>query len=78
MNKQHFFQSQRTADEQDLGSHHTRTEFPATNANKTGTDAKPSHDEVAKRAYNIYVKQGCPRGHDLEHWLAAENQMIAA
>ena len=37
----------------------------------------PSPDEVARRAYLNYVKQGAQPGHDVEHWLAAEAQLIA-
>jgi hypothetical protein len=32
---------------------------------------------VAKRAYYIYLKQGCPQGKDVQHWLEAEAQTIA-
>jgi hypothetical protein len=31
--------------------------------------------DLAKRAYFIYLDQGCRDGHDVEHWLAAEKQM---
>jgi hypothetical protein len=37
----------------------------------------PSPDEVARRAYLNYVNQGAQPGHDVQHWLAAENQLIA-
>jgi hypothetical protein len=36
--------------------------------------AGPTED-LAKRAYFIYLDQGCQHGHDVEHWLAAERQM---
>ena len=37
----------------------------------------PSPDEVARRAYLNYVNQGTQPGHDVQHWLAAEAQLIA-
>jgi hypothetical protein len=36
--------------------------------------ANPTED-LAKKAYFIYLDQGCQHGHDVEHWLAAERQM---
>jgi hypothetical protein len=37
----------------------------------------PSPDEVARRAYFSYVNQGSPQGHEVQHWLAAEAQLLA-
>jgi hypothetical protein len=37
----------------------------------------PSPDEVARRAYLAYVNQGAQPGHDVQHWLAAEAELIA-
>ena len=37
----------------------------------------PSADEVARRAYFTYVNEGSPQGRDVQHWLAAEAQLIA-
>ena len=39
------------------------------------SEPKPSHDEVAKKAYDIYVKEGRPKGHDLQNWLEAETKV---
>lgn len=41
-------------------------------------DAKPSRDEVARKAYSIYQARGCPQGQDLQHWLEAETHVIGA
>jgi len=30
------------------------------------------HDEIAKVAYDLYQKEGCPEGRELIHWLEAE------
>ena len=39
-------------------------------------DFTPSPDEVAKKAYFNYVNEGSESGHDVQHWLAAEAQLI--
>jgi hypothetical protein len=36
----------------------------------------PSPDEVARRAYFTYENEGSPQGRDVQHWLAAEAQLI--
>jgi hypothetical protein len=36
---------------------------------------KHSHDEVARKAYAIYEKEGRPLGHDVQNWLDAEKKM---
>ncbi len=38
---------------------------------KTGT----AHDEVARKAYALYEKEGRPQGHDKQNWLEAQVQM---
>jgi hypothetical protein len=40
-------------------------------------DFTPSADEVARRAYFSYVNQGSLDGHEVQHWLAAEAELIA-
>jgi hypothetical protein len=44
---------------------------------QSGIGFVPSPDEVARRAYLNYVNQGAQPGHDVQHWLAAEAQLIA-
>jgi hypothetical protein len=42
-------------------------------------DAKafvPAADEVARRAYFAYVNQGSKPGHEVQHWLKAEADLI--
>ena len=39
------------------------------------SDSKSEHDEVTKKAYAIYLKEGRPKGHDLKNWLEAETKM---
>ena len=40
-------------------------------------DFVPSPDEVARKAYFSYVNQGSLPGHDVQHWLEAEAELIA-
>jgi hypothetical protein len=37
----------------------------------------PSPDEVARRAYFAYVNQGSAQGHEVQHWLQAEAELLA-
>jgi len=37
----------------------------------------PSPDEVARKAYFSYVNQGSSSGHEVQHWLTAEAELIA-
>ena len=39
-------------------------------------DFTPAPDEVARRAYFSYVNQGSLPGHDVQHWLEAEAQLL--
>jgi Protein of unknown function (DUF2934) len=41
------------------------------------TDFVPSPDEVGRHAYFSYVNQGSSSGHEAQHWLAAEAELIA-
>jgi hypothetical protein len=37
----------------------------------------PSPDEVARRAYFTYLNHGARDGHEVQHWLTAEAELIA-
>jgi hypothetical protein len=39
-------------------------------------DLAPSPDEVARRAYFCYLNQGSKSGHEVQHWLTAEAELI--
>jgi hypothetical protein len=38
----------------------------------------PSSEAIAKRAYELYLQRGSVPGYELEDWLAAEAELIAA
>ncbi len=48
-----------------------------TNLNRNEIDFVPSPDEVARKAYFTYVNQGSQSGHEVQHWLAAEAELIS-
>lgn len=35
------------------------------------------HDQIEKRAYEIWLSSGSSNGHDVAHWLQAENEVLA-
>lgn len=38
---------------------------------------KPSHDEIARMAYQLWEQRGHPQGYDVELWLEAERQIAS-
>ncbi len=50
-----------------------------TNTTMTTTAAKlpPSHDDIAKRAYELYLERGGEHGHDAQDWAQAESELGA-
>ena len=34
-----------------------------------------SHDDIAARAYELFLVEGGPHGRDVEHWLRAEHEL---
>jgi Cu2+-exporting ATPase len=44
-------------------------------AAKSRPETEPTHDEVAKKAYAIYLKEGRPQGHSEQNWQEAEAQL---
>ncbi len=42
----------------------------------TGRRLYPTHDEIAQLAYSLYESRGQERGHELEDWLRAEQELV--
>lgn len=40
-----------------------------------GSGSSPSSEEIARRAYEIYLRRGSSNGHDFDDWLEAERQL---
>jgi hypothetical protein len=49
----------------------------AATSNQNEINFTPAPDEVARRAYFSYVNQGSLPGHEVQHWLKAEADLIA-
>jgi hypothetical protein len=47
---------------------------PATQKPRTATH-QPTQEEIALRAYHIYLKRGGAPGYELEDWIQAESQL---
>ena len=50
---------------------------PAAALSQNEINFTPSPDEVARKAYFAYENQGSQPGHDVQHWLKAEADLIA-
>lgn len=37
----------------------------------------PTHEQISKRAHDIWLKKGCKHGQDEQNWLEAEAQLRA-
>jgi hypothetical protein len=67
MNEQHYFQSQKTEDSAHLGSIHAHAPARTPNNHQRHAAVKPSHDEIAGLAYNLFSESGYMPGHNVEH-----------
>jgi len=50
---------------------------PASFQGAPGAEAMPAHDEIARRAYELFVKRGGRGGDPIKDWLDAEAQLKA-
>lgn len=41
-----------------------------------GQKKLPTRDEIARRAYELYLSRGGAAGHDLDDWLQAEYELM--
>jgi hypothetical protein len=44
-------------------------------AENTSADHTPSHEEIRRRAYEIYLERGGLKGNELNDWLRAEREL---
>jgi DUF2934 family protein len=42
----------------------------------TKAKATPTQDDIATRAYHIYVERGCTPGDPMQDWLQAERELL--
>ena len=54
-----------------------KTSAPMVKASKSSKDAKaaPTHEEIAKRSYEIYLARGAAEGSAEQDWLQAEREL---
>ena len=48
------------------------------NEQSTVQPSKPSDEQIAQRAYCIWAQEGFIHGRDVEYWLRAEAELVAA
>lgn len=53
----------------------TTAKAPGTAPGKPFAGTPPPHQEIAERAYYLYLSQGCPCGQSEQHWREAEAQL---
>lgn len=46
-------------------------------SNRAGGGPQPSQDEIAQRAYELYLQRGSVPGHETDDWLQAEAELSA-
>lgn len=44
--------------------------------NSSETDHEIAQEDIRSLAYQLFCEHGCEHGHDVEHWLEAEQQML--
>ena len=52
-----------------------RTVAPKRSTKSTAQETVVDRDQVARRAYQLFIARGETHGHDLEDWLAAERDV---
>lgn len=40
-----------------------------------GNSSAPSHEDISRRAHEIWLERGSEPGHELDHWLEAEQEL---
>jgi len=55
------------------------TQSPAPKTKKAAAKiaSKPTHEQIAMRAYEIYLERGCTPGDPMQDWLRAEQELSA-
>lgn len=46
--------------------------------NDSPTNLEPTHDQIAQRAYEIFLAHGATDGQNVEDWLCAEGELRTA
>jgi hypothetical protein len=43
----------------------------------TSSKVQVPHERIAQRAYEKWMKRGCPQGTDVQDWIEAERELVA-
>jgi hypothetical protein len=46
-------------------------------SNRAATGTRPGQDEIAQRAYELFLQRGSVPGHETDDWLQAEAELSA-
>jgi hypothetical protein len=46
-------------------------------SNRAGAGTRPGQDEIARRAYELFLQRGSVPGHETDDWLQAEAELSA-
>ena len=46
-------------------------------SNRAGVEPQPGQDEIARRAYELFLQRGSVPGHETDDWLQAEAELSA-
>ncbi|HTB61663.1 MAG TPA: DUF2934 domain-containing protein [Polyangia bacterium] len=46
-------------------------------SNRAGGGPRPGQDEIARRAYELFLQRGSVPGHETDDWLQAEAELAA-
>ena len=44
-------------------------------SNRAGSGTRPGQDEIARRAYELFLQRGSVPGHETDDWLQAEAEL---
>lgn len=60
---------------QSSGTRRQRKYWRSPRARYAGATRCPTHEEIARRAYEIFERRGCAHGNDEQDWLQAEREL---
>lgn len=54
----------------------TRRDLSSALKKPQASKSSPTHEEIATRAYEIYLERGGAPGHEVEDWTRAERELL--
>ena len=59
-------------------SHGEAARAPGRSTGQQPAPAVPAHEDIARRAYELFLESGGEHGRDAANWLKAEQELLAA